>query len=65
MGALHTLMQKQTIEKVTNQTSLAVQAYSRSEFSKQISEVRKDHNGDTRKYKDLLANRQMGNIHKF
>ena len=66
MEALHALIKKNVIEKVQNQTSLAflaseiqqqIETYHRSELTEQISEIREIQNGDTRAYKDLLAER--------
>ena len=41
------------------------EAYPRPELTKQISKIRDFHNGDPREHKDLLANRQMSNSHRF
>ena len=79
MEALHALMQKQATEKVkkssipgfiqptfpASKTQQQVGSYPRSECTEHISEVRKPQNGDTRKNWNFLANRPMGNIHRF
>ena len=48
-----------------SQTGQQVETHPGSEYTKQISEVREINNGHTRKHKDILADRQMGNIRGF
>ena len=71
MEALHALIQKNAVEKVQNQTSLAffkqtflgpktrqqMETHTRSELTKQVSEIREIQNGDSREYKNFLAGR--------
>ena len=68
MEALHALIQKDAVETVTNQKSLAffnrifffsktqpqMEANSIFEFTEQISEIRDFQNGDTKEHKDFL-----------
>ena len=42
-----------------------MEIFSRSELTEQISEIRNLQNGDTRKHKDFLVERRMGNVHRF
>ena len=63
MEALHALIQRHAAEKIQNQTSLAfynrnqMESNPRSELTEQISEIKDYQDGNTREYKNLLANR--------
>ena len=48
-----------------SKTQQQMKTYPGHELSKQISGVSKIQNGDTKKYKGFLANRRMGNVHRF
>ena len=73
MEAVHALTHKNVVEKVKileqtflgSKTQQQVETYPRSEFTKQISKNREIQNGDTREYKDFLAEGRMGNIYRY
>ena len=48
-----------------SKTKQQMKTYPRSELTEQLSEIREIKNGDTKKLKDSLANRRMGNVHRF
>ena len=60
MEALHALIEKTTVEKVQNQTSLISWFNNhRSELTGQIPEIREIQTGDAREHKDFLAEWRM------
>ena len=73
METLYALIQKNAVEKVNNQTSLAFfnrlflvpKPNNKGRPVLRISEIREIQIGDARKNQDFLANRQMGIIQRF